>query len=315
MSERPEQPLGVDSTPVGPWSRAERGPRGTRLVPADPPVDGSPPPVADLAVRAVAEREVHGVEVVADGRLALAIGDAAYSIRVPAMSVVHTRTPQGLDAIGGASVANAGLLHGDDGWRVVVLPSLGDVATDLGDGPLALRPDGREIAVAVDGGVERFDLSSGETLARHDGTPAALAYAGDGSLLVAAGAAIGEPGTPAAEGSPVVELRAATRAWRAVARHEDGGVSIWALEPEGARRLAEAASPFGAAAAVNISPDGEWVGISSADPAAVAIARAEDGAPARTFEGARAVGLLADGALVLGGEWGVAYMRPTEDSQ
>ena len=55
--------------------------------------------------------------------------------RAPRMHVIHDRRPPGLDRVVGAPGANAGLLHGADGWRAVVLPSLGDIAADLGDGP------------------------------------------------------------------------------------------------------------------------------------------------------------------------------------
>jgi hypothetical protein len=274
-------------------------------------------PGGNLSVRAVAPRGVHGVELVADGKLALAIGTGrAYSIRVPAMSVVHNRAPEGLDRIDGASVANAGLLHGDEGWRIVVLPSLGDVATDLGDGPLAVRPDARELAVTIDDGVEQVDLTTGDTVARHEITTQALAYSGDGSLLVASGAGVATPGAEAVDGSPIVSLVAAVRAWRAVARHADGMISVWALEQSGPEKTAEFMPPLSGPLSLCVSPDGEQVGVGTpfAEPAGVAVLRTEDGALVRLIEGARAVGLLADGSLVLGAEWGIAYLRPTEDN-
>ncbi|MDH3226310.1 MAG: hypothetical protein OEM67_04380 [Thermoleophilia bacterium] len=316
MNESLAQPLGVDSAPVGPWARAEKGPRGTRLVATDPPKGARLAPGDELTIRTVAPRAVYGVELVADGKLALAIGDGrAYSIRVPEMSVVHNRAPAGLDRIDGATVANAGLLHGDEGWRIVVLPSLGDIATDLGDGPVALRPDARQVAVAIDGRIEEFDLTSGDTVARH-GSHAALTYAGDGSLLVANGAALTWPGGPAADGSPIVAARAAARAWRAVARHADGTVSIWGLEESGPQKMAEFMPPLGGPFSLGMSPDGEQVGVATsfAEPAGAAVLRAEDGAVVRFVEGARAIGLRGDGSLVLGAEWGIAFMRPMEDS-
>jgi hypothetical protein len=316
MSESVAEPLGVESAPVGPWSRAERGPHGTRLVATDPPEGGGLAPGEDLVVRAVAPRGVHGLELVADGKLALAIGQGrAYSIRVPEMTVVHNRAPAGLDRIDGATIANAGLLHGDEGWRIVVLPSLGDVATDLGDGPLALRPDARQVAIAIGGGIEEFDLTSGDTVARHESEAAAMTYAGDGSLLVANGAALSAPGGASAEGSPIVGARAAARAWRAVARHADGMVSIWALEESGPEKTAEFMPPLVGPLSLCISPNGEQVGVATpfAEPAGAAVLRAQDGALVRFVERARAIGLRGDGSLVLGAEWGVAFMRPAED--
>jgi len=317
VSESVADPLGVDSTPVGPWSRAEKGPRGTRLVAMDAPEGIALAPGVDLSVRAVAPRAVHGLELVADGKLALAIGAGrAYSIRVPAMSVVHNRAPKGLDRIDGASVANAGLLHGDEGWRIVVLPSLGDVATDLGDGPLAVRPDARELAVSIDGGIEQFDLTSGEPVARYEMTTQALTYAGDGSVLVACGAGVGPPGADAVDGSPIVSLVAASRAWRAAARHADGAISVWALEQGGPEKIAEFTPPLAGPLSLCVSPDGEYVGVGTpfAQPAGAAVMRAVDGALVRLVDGARAVGLLGDGSIVLGAEWGMAYLRPREDN-
>ena len=152
----------------------------------------------------------------------------AFTLAIPHMTVVHDRRPPGLDRAVGAPGANAGLLHGSDGWRAVVLPSLGDVAQGLGAGPVAIRADGRRIAAAVDGGVEEWDLGSPDPVARHEGHPAALCYAADGALVAAAGAAVVAPGGAPAPGSPIASLSAAAAAERLVAGHEDGTVSVWA---------------------------------------------------------------------------------------
>jgi hypothetical protein len=316
MSESAVDPLVVGPAPVGPWTRAERGPRGTRLVEADPPEHGTLAPGGALTVRALASRSVHTVEAVADGRLALALGSgAAFSIRVPEMAVVHTRRPPGLDRIQGAGVANAGLLHGDEGWRMVVLPSLGDIATDLGDGPLALRSDARMLAVVLDGGVEEIDLSTGDTARRHDVVPAAMDYAGDGSLLVGSGAAVTAPGAPSADGSPIVALTCATRAWTALARHADGALSVWALEEGGPVKRAELAPPREGELSIGLSPDGEQAVVATpfGEPAGLTVLRTADGAMIRRIEGARTGALLADGEMIVGSEWGLAFMRPAEE--
>lgn len=316
MSDNVDDPLRVDAAPVGPWARSERGPHGTRLVSVDPP-EGATSPGPTVSVRAVAPRRIQMAEVIADGRLALGLGDgAAYSIRVPAMTVVHTRRPPGLDRVGGASLANAGLLHGEEGWRMVVLPSLGDVATDLGHGPLAVRPDGRAMAVAIDDGVEEFDLSTGETLARHEMATAAMAYAGDGSLVVAAGAAVARPGADPSDGSPVASIVCATTAWRAVASHLDGSLSVWDLQPEVPVRVADHPSPAPEAVSLTVSADGTLVGVGTPTAAScvAVLLEADSGAAVRRVEGARFIFPLPDGQLVVGGDWGLAFLRPTEEN-
>ena len=316
MSDNVDEPLRVDSAPVGPWARAERTAHGTRLVSVEAPAGVRTLPGPDAAVRSMAPRKIQQAEAIADGKLVLAFGEgAAYSLRVPEMSVVHTRRPPGHDRIDGAGLANAGLLHGDEGWRMVVLPSLGDVATDLGHGPITVRPDGRALAVAIDDGVEEFDLTTGETLARHEIETPDMSYAGDGSLFVAAGAAIARPGGEAAEGSPIVAMTCATKAWRAVARHADGRLSVWDLDGETPQLHDSYEPPVHGPMSICLSSDGALIGTGTpfAEPAVAALIDAESGSLVRHIAGARVISPLDDGQLIVGGDWGLAFLRPTEE--
>jgi hypothetical protein len=305
----------VDAAAVPAFSRVERGPRGLRLAPAAPPAgaadDGGPP----LRLRAGAPVAVRDAVVVAGGRLVLATAaGVAYALSAPQMQVIHDRRPPGLDAAIGAPLANAGLLRAGDGWRAVVLPSLGDVAASLGPGPVAVRADGRRIAAAVDGGVEEWDLGTPDPVARHDGVPAALCYAGDGALLAACGSRAAAPGAVPAEGSPIVSLSGASSAPRAVARHEDGSISVW--ESGAAEAIGSWPSPLTAAGVPALCPDGSLVALGTpvgADPSAC-LARAEDGAVVRAIAGARALAPSpAEDGGVIGGDWGCAWLTPLKE--
>jgi hypothetical protein len=309
--------LPVDAASVPPFARVERGPRGLRLAPGDAPAgtvvaDGSAPAMRLRSGAPVAVREA---AVVAGGRLALATAEGvAYSLALPQAQVVHDRRPPGLAAAVGAPLANAGLLRADDGWRAVVLPSLGDVASGLGPGPAAIRADGRRVAAAVEGAVEEWDLGAPDPVARHEAWVSALCYAGDGALLGAAGAAVGAPGLDAAAGSPIAGLAGAAAAPRAVARHQDGTITVWEA---GAREpLAAWPSPLPGGGDPGLSADGALVAIGSpagAEPVAL-LARAEDGALVRAVAGARvlAPSPAGDGMLV-GGDWGCAWLTPDEE--
>jgi hypothetical protein len=308
----------VDGAAVPAFSRVERGPRGLRLAPAPPPpgaVDDAGG-VPALRLRSAAPAAVRAAAVVAGGRLVLATAEGvAYSLALPQVRVVHDRRPPGLLEALGAPLANAGLLRADDGWRAVVLPSLGDVAAGLGPGPAAIRSDGRRIAAAVDGGVEEWDLGAADPVARHEGPASALCYAGDGTLLAAAGSRVGPPGAEAAPGSPVTSLAGAATAPRAVARHQDGTVSLW--EVGSAEPLAAWPAPLPGAGAPSLSPDGTLVAFGApAGPEPVAaLARAEDGALVRAIAGARAIAPSpAEDGVVVGGDWGCAWLTPHEEA-
>lgn len=309
--------LPVDPVGVPPFARVERGPRGLRFAPTVPPAGAAAAPPGPGRVHAAAPAALRQGVVVAEGKLVLGAGaGVAFSVAAPRMHVIHDRRPTGLDRVVGAAEANAGLLHGLDGWRAVVLPSLGDVAPDLGPGPVAIRADGRRIAVDVGGALEEHDIGAEGPVARHEGTASALAYASDGTLQVAAGAAVGPPGTPAAPGSAIVELQAAAAAPRLVARHADGTISVW--ETGASAPVASWPSPVAGTGTVALSRDGALVALGTpeaAEPVAALVAAA-DGSQIRRIEGARFIAPAPErDTFVVGGDWGCAWITPPEEDR
>jgi hypothetical protein len=304
----PVEPGGVPAV-----SRVERGARGLRFAPAgEPAVDG--PHSGPLRARAAAPVAAREATVVAAGKLALLTGaGAAFSLRLPQVVVIHDRRPPGLDRTVGAAEANAGLLHADDGWRAVVLPSLGDIAADLGPGPAAIRADGRAVAALVDGEVVEWRLGEAEPIARRPGAGAAVCFASDGSVWLAAGAAPRAPGEAAVAGPAIVALAAAAAAPVLAARHEDGTITVW--EPGAAEALASWPSPVPGATGLAVSADGALIALGTpdgADPVAALVTRG--GAIARLVEGARAIAPSPDRkGLLVAGDWGSAWLTPPEE--
>jgi hypothetical protein len=307
--------LPVDPASVPPFSRVERGARGLRFAPVAAPPGAAGEPGAPLRVKAAAPAGLRQATVVADGALVLGAGlGVAYSLAAPRMHVVHDRRPPGLDRVVGAAGANAGLLHGSDGWRAVVLPSLGDLAADLGEGPVAMRADGRRFAVAHESGVDEYDAGLPTAVGFHEGPPLALCYAADASLVAAAGSLVGPPGLEAGPGSPVVELAAARDVPRVAARHEDGTISVW--EVGRAEPLASWPSPVAGAGALALSADGALVALGTPDAEApvAALVAAADGAVVRRIDGARAIAPApAPDTFLVAGDWGCAWMEPLEE--
>ncbi len=309
--------LRLDAGRAAPFARVAAGPRGLGFLAMDPP-DGLPPAPGD-SVRAAAAVPVAVTElsVVAGGRLVLAMSPGvAQTHRAPGLEQIHNRRLPGLRAAVGSPLSNAALLRDDDGWRAVVLPSLGDLVAGLGGGPVALRADGRRVAVVRDGShVEEIDLPDGGVAGRHDGAAAALCYAGE-ALLAASGAGVGPIGSPGpADGSPVVALAGAASAPRAAARHADGSVSIW---DDAGARLAAWPAPGDMPMSLGISVDGAAVtlGTPHAEPAVAACLRTEDGAVVRHVLGARALALAPDDeGLAIGGDWGVAWLRYVDERE
>jgi len=169
-----EPMLAVHPARAPAFARVERGPRGVRLVPVEVPADVPQAPGADLVLESAAPVALRAAALVAGGTWVLgvgALGGVAYSLALPRIRVVHDRRPPGLDAVAGAADVNAGVLHADGGWRAVVLPSLGDVAADLGDGPVAMRADGRRLAVVSGDGIEEFPVGGDGAADRHAGGP------------------------------------------------------------------------------------------------------------------------------------------------
>jgi hypothetical protein len=308
--------LRLDPAAAGAWARLHAGPRGLGLAADDPPEGvelAAGPPLRPVRG---APSPAHEAALAAGGGLALtAATGVARSLRLPDVAVVHDRRPPGLARVAAAARANAGLLLAEDGWRAVVLPSLGDLAAGLGPGPVAIRPDGRRVAALRDGAIEEIDLPEGRLAGRHDpgpDPPGALAYAADGRLVCAAGAAVGAP-PPAAgrEGSAVVALAAAAEAPLALARHADGAASLWDLEAGG--RIGAWPGPLAGPASISLSADGESAVLATpfASPAAACVVRTRDGALVRRIAEARAAALAPDGVqLLIGGDWGLMWLAP-----
>ena len=311
----PPQLLRVDGKDPGPWARVGHGPQGLGLAEAP-----APEGVA-LAPDARPLRPVKGVpfatheaQIVADGAIVLtAAPGVARTIRLPDMAALFDRRPPGLMRIAGASLANAGLLFDDAGWRAVVLPSLGDLASDLGRGPVAIRADGRRAAVVHEGAVFELELpGAATTRVETADTPGAIAYAADGSLVVAVGAGIG--GTAAA-GSPIGALVAAAAAPRLLARHGDGSCSVW--DTDSRERLASWTPTIPGVPSISLSADGELatIGTPFDDPAAAYVVRTADGAIVRHVDGARTLALHpADKGMLVGGDWGALWLEPPREA-
>ncbi|MGE0026658.1 MAG: hypothetical protein AB7U07_06055 [Thermoleophilia bacterium] len=306
--------LPVEPGTVPAVSRVERGQRGLRFALTGD--GGAPGPHSGpLRARAAAPVPAREATVVAGGKLALLTGaGAAFSLRLPQVVVIHDRRPPGLDRTVGAADANAGLLHAEGGWRAVVLPSLGDIAADLGPGPVAIRADGRAVAAVAGGEVVEWTLGEEEPSARRPGGGDAIAFAPDGSVWVSAGAAPRAPGEAAVGGPAITALAAAATAPVLVARHEDDTISVWG--PGAAEATTSWPSPVPRATALAVSADGDLIALGSpdgADPVAALVTR--DGAIARLVEGARVIAPSpARDGLLVAGDWGCAWLTPEEDA-
>ena len=308
----PPQNIRVDGTDPGPWARVAHGPRGLGLerVAAPEGVELAPDQRLLRPVKGV-PFATHEAQIVAEGALVLTVSpNLARSIRLPDMVGQFDRRPPGLIRLAGASLANAGMLLDDAGWRVVVLPSLGDLAADLGPGPVAIRADGRRVAVVHDEALFELEIPGAATTQVETTTaPGAIAYAADGTLLATTGA-----GFAGQEGSPIVALTTACAAPRALACHGDGSCSLW---DTGTReRLASWTPVILGPLSIGLSADGELasMGTPFADPAAAFVVRATDGALVRHIEGARTIALDPAGkGLLVGGEWGALWLEPPRE--
>ncbi len=308
----PPQNVRVDGTDPGPWARVAQGPRGLGLEAAPAPEGVSLAPDERLLrpVKGV-PFVTHEAQIVADGTLALTVApNLARSLRLPDMVGQFDRRPPGLMRLAGASLANAGMLLDATGWRAVVLPSLGDLAADLGPGPVAIRADGRRVAVVRESAMFELELpGAATTQVEISSTPGAIAYAADGELIASHGA-----GLSGEDGSPIVALTTACAAPRALARHGDGSCSVWDTDTR--RRLAAWTPVILGPLSIGLSADGELasMGTPFADPAAACVVRAIDGALVRHIEGARTIALDPAGkGLLVGGEWGALWLEPPRE--
>lgn len=315
----PPPGLRIDRGNIPAWAQVVGGPNGLRLAEASAPEGYELAPAPPVRVERGAPVGVETLSAAAAGELLLATSPGvAWSIRTVDLSVIHDRRPAGLDTGRATGLANAALLHADDGWRAVVMPSLGDIAADLGPGPVALRGDGRRVAVAVADGIEEVTLPSGDDPAHHDGAVDALAYTAGGRLVVARGSAVGPPGVPVGDGSPVRTLVPAARAELLAADHDDGSVVLWSTDGDAPDRVAVQSWPTGPRA-VSLSLDGEYLALAYPNDASdeapfVVVTRTSDGALVRRIDGARAIALGPDGiSCAVGGDWGVAWLTQIEE--
>lgn len=227
---------------------------------------------------------------------------------MPDVAPMFDRRPVGIDAIIGAASANAGLLHADDGWRAVVLPSLGDRIAGLGAGPVAIRADGLRVFAADRGSIAEIQLADSSEVARHEGEADLIVVRSDGTPLTSVGGAVGPAGAATGTGPNVVQLVAAADADIAVARRADETISVYA----GTGLDVEWASPIGPLTGLAVSPDGAWIVLRAG--AGSAVVRRSDGALATYIAGAPALALLPDGRLAVGGSWGAALVTPTKET-
>ena len=311
----PPQLLRVDGTDPGPWARVGHGPQGLGLTEAPAP-EGVAVAPDERPLRPVkgVPFATHEARIVADGGIVLtAAPGVARTIRLPDMAALFDRRPPGLMRVAGADLANAGLLFDDAGWRAVVLPSLGDLASDLGPGPVAIRSDGRRVAVVHEGALFELELpGSATTEVEVVRTPGAIAYGADGSLITVAGGALDGVG---ADSAPIVSLTAAASAPHVLAFHADGVCSVWHTETR--ERLAAWNPPIQGLLSIALSANGEFatVGTPFDEPAAACVVRAADGAVVRHIDGARTISLHpAEKGMLVGGEWGALWLEPPREA-
>ncbi len=301
----------IDPTDAGPWSRVTQTPRGLGLTAAPAPAGAGEPDERILRPTRAVPHATHQVVVVNDGAMSLSASPGiARTLRLPDMMTLFDRRPPGLAAVLGAARANAGMLRADDGWRATVLPSMGDVASDLGHGPVAMRADGRCIAVVHEGAVYEITVPGAETsTVETTATPSAMAYDADDTLRFAYGAGLDEP----ADGAPIVELAASSGSPRLASLDEAATITVW----EGRTRIGSFASPLDTPHGLGVSADGRFLTLSGtvADEPAVCVLRTDGGALARHIGGARTIALMPDGVSVLvGGDWGMMLLEPPREA-
>lgn len=298
----PPPRLRVDRAAAPGRSSVGLGPSGLRLEARGEGVcEGSPWARVEMVVAGPVPS--HGMDAAQGGDLVVTWSPGLVrSVRTADAAQLFDRRPPGAERAVGAASANAGLVRDQAGWRAVVLPSLGDRLSDLGDGPVAISPDGLSVAVADGDGAVVVALADGAQTGRVDGGPVDALALGEGGAWVARGAAVGDASVERADGPGVRILRAAPAARAAVALHEDGSVTV--ARGDERHRF----TPPVVADAVAISAAGDWVLASGEDR--VVICRATDGAVAFDVQGARCGALAGDDRVVISGDWGLALVAP-----
>lgn len=287
-----------------PVCRVEPSPDGLRLTAVAAPEGVTVLDAPPIALQVAGPYPTDAMQPTASGRILVTYGPGmARTVLVPELAQAFDRRPPGMEEALGAAEANAALLRTGDGWRAVVLPSIGDRLSDLGDGPVAIAPDGLRIAVADGEVVREVAIADGRPLAEHAGPAEALAFAGEVGLVIARNGRLGD-GDPL----PAVRMLAgAAQAPLALALHDDGALRLHGPDGPGDAW----ASPVGAPRTVALSADGAWAAIAGAD--ASAVVRAADGAVATRISGATAIALAAGGRIAIGGPWGLALAGPVEE--
>jgi len=305
----PPQRLRIHAAASPPICRLAAGRDGLVLGPTAAPegtAAGAWPPVR-LSV--ASPYPTTGLSTAAGGAIVLSwVPGVVQSIVLPDLAQAFDRRPPGLAEARGAGRANAALLRADDGWRAVVLPSLGDRISDLGPGPVAISASAQQVAVCEATTTVVVPLAGGPPRAEYPGAADALAFAGE-ELWLSRGGAVAPAGALGPGGGPPVRaLAGAAGAGRVLALDADGGVRCL-----GPGSLESRWRPvIGEIHAISLSDDGEWATL--AGPAAVAVVRASDGAVGVYVSGASAVAMASNRRIVVGGEWGLALIVPVEES-
>lgn len=309
----PPPTLRIDPQDPGPWAEVATSGRGLGLAATAAPDGETRPDDRTLRPTRGMPHATHRVAVVNGGAVLVAASPGvARTFRLPDMAELFDRRPPGLSDVRGAAQANAALLRDDAGWRAVVLPSMGDLAPDLGPGPIAIRGDGRLLAVVHEGALYEVEIPGAATTQVETSAPVGpVAFAADGTLLVAHGAGLGAP----QDGAPVVAVVAAVSAPRALTRHEDGECRLW--DTDASTELARWTPCLAAVDAMALDAEGEraaFAGSDGDDRSTALVVDATDGATLRSIRGARTIAFVPGGGLVVGGDWGLMLMEPPREN-
>lgn len=299
----PAPRLRVDPCASPGLCRVGMGPAGLRLEPAGGGEVAADGPWAQVAALRAGPVVCTTLDAAHGGRLLVGTAPGLVrSINVADLGQMFDRRPAGVDQVVGAARANAALLRADGGWRAVVIPSLGDRLGDLGDGPVAIAPDGLAVAAVEGEAIVVRAMADGAERARHEGAAEAIALDSTGDLWVARGGLIGRADIAPGTGTPITTLRAAGGADVVAGLHEHGAVSV---VRDG---LSRTWTPPIDADQISVSDDGVWVLL--AGPTGVVVCRADDGDVALWVENARCGAMVGDDRVVVSGEWGIATIEP-----
>jgi len=285
------------------------GPAGLALLEQPAPAGATCLEGPRVALSVASPYPTAGLSATAGGTMVMSwIPGVVQCVVLPDLAQAFDRRPPGASEARGAARANAALLRADDGWRAVVLPSMGDRLSDLGPGPVAISADGREVAVYDAGATYVVALADGAPRAEYPGASDAAAFAAN-RLWLAAGGAVGPAGALTPErGAPVRSLVGAGAADRVLALFADGRVSRFGTDEP----ICTWQPVVADVTAISLSDNGDWATLAGAD--AVAVVRATDGAIALHVSGASSIALAFDGRVVVGGDWGMALIVPVEES-